>query len=191
MTFLVAFFQLAVALQDPGAALIEKNPLATAANVKAERLKVWAKPALKVDVDKLRADRVSAALARMPQAPKAEKLPLEDIEIGSGEIPPFTVMVFPDRKTADIAVREIAATPDITGGTGPVWLWYPHDSSANVVSLNCEAGGRCATAYWWKFESVDVHWLEAYTKAWGVTFHDSKLPEDWKPDERLLGDAVK
>ena len=69
-------------------------------------------------------------------------------------------------------MREIAATPDLENGIGPVWLWYDPDAGANVISYAEGADGRCIVAHPWL--AVDRDWLEAYLGAWpGVLVVDA------------------
>jgi hypothetical protein len=87
-------------------------------------------------------------------------------------------LVFPNRATADAVLREIAATPDIEGGIGPVWVWYDPDAAANVVGYAEGADGRCMIAHPWP--AVDGDWLWAFLGAWpGVLVLDA-VPGDWK-----------
>jgi hypothetical protein len=87
-------------------------------------------------------------------------------------------LVFPDRATADAVLREIAATPDLEGGSGPVWVWYDPDVALNVVGRAEGDDGRCMIAHPWS--AVDRDWLEAYLAAWpGVLMLDA-VPGDWK-----------
>jgi hypothetical protein len=87
-------------------------------------------------------------------------------------------LVFPDRATAEVVLREIAATPDLDNGIGPVWVWYDPDSDANVIGYAEGADGRCMLAHPWP--AVDRDWLEAYVQAWpGVLVLDA-IPGDWQ-----------
>ena len=89
----------------------------------------------------------------------------------------MTVIVFPDRATADAVCKEIAATPAIEEGVGPVFLWFDPDAATNTVQYAQDATGRCAVAHPWS--AADRAWLEAYLAAWpSVTVGDA-LPVDW------------
>lgn len=87
-------------------------------------------------------------------------------------------LVFPDRATADAVLREIAATPDLEGGVGPVWVWYDPDVTLNVVGHTEGADGRCMIAHPWS--AVDRDWLEAYLAAWPEVLVLDAAPGDWK-----------
>jgi hypothetical protein len=87
-------------------------------------------------------------------------------------------LVFPDRATADAVLHEIAATPHLEGGIGPVWVWYDPDVALNVVSYAEGADGRCMIAHPWS--AVDRDWLEAYLAAWAEVLVLDAVPEDWK-----------
>jgi hypothetical protein len=87
-------------------------------------------------------------------------------------------LVFPDRATADAVLREIAATPDLEDGIGPVWVWYDPDAAANVVGYAEGADGRCMIAHPWS--DVDGDWLEGYLRAWPNVLVLGAVPGDWK-----------
>jgi hypothetical protein len=87
-------------------------------------------------------------------------------------------LVFLDRATADAVLCEVAATPDLEGGIGPVWVWYDPDVATNAVSYAEGADGRCVIAHPWS--AVDRDWLEAYLSAWGEVAVLDALPGDWK-----------
>jgi hypothetical protein len=86
--------------------------------------------------------------------------------------------VFPDRKSADTVLLEIAAVPDLEGGIGPVWVWYDPDAPLNIVGYAEGADGRCMIAHPWS--SVDRDWLEAYLAAWPEVLVLDAVPGDWK-----------
>jgi hypothetical protein len=86
-------------------------------------------------------------------------------------------IVFPDRATADTVLREVAATPDIEGGVGPVWVWYDPDLDTNVVGYAEGADGRCMIAHHWM--EVDRAWIEAYLAAWPEVEVLDAAPDDW------------
>ena len=86
--------------------------------------------------------------------------------------------IFPDRATADAVLREIAVTPDLEDGIGPVWVWYDPDAAVNAVSYAQAADGRCMIVHPWR--PIGRDWLEAYVGAWpGVLVLDA-IPGDWK-----------
>jgi hypothetical protein len=88
-----------------------------------------------------------------------------------------TVIVFQDKATADLILKEIAATPNIPEGIGPVWVWYDPDSGENAVQYAQSADGRCAISHPWT--GIDREWLEAYLDGMdGVQVLD-ELPGDW------------
>jgi hypothetical protein len=87
-------------------------------------------------------------------------------------------LVFPDRATADAVLREIAATPDLDGGIGSVWVWYDPDGALNTVGYAQGADGRCMIAHPWP--AVDRDWLEAYLAAWPEVLTLDAVPGDWK-----------
>lgn len=88
-------------------------------------------------------------------------------------------LVFPDRATADAVLREVAATPDLEGGIGPVWVWYDPDADTNVVSYDEAADGRCMLAHPWS--EVGRDWWQAYVgAAWPAVQVLSAPPKDWQ-----------
>lgn len=90
----------------------------------------------------------------------------------------MVVIVFPDRATADAALREIAATPDLEGGTGPVWVWFDPDADTNQVTYAASVDGRVAIAHPWS--EVDEDWLAAYLADWTDVVVTDALPADWQ-----------
>lgn len=93
----------------------------------------------------------------------------------------MTVLVFKDKITADTELKEIAATPNIEGGIGSVWVWHQPDGTANDIQYCTGADGRCAIAHPWS--QVERDWLEAwFNGVAGVQILDA-LPVDWQyPD---------
>ena len=92
----------------------------------------------------------------------------------------MTVIIFASKLLADTILREIAATPAITEGIGPVWCWYNPDYPDNDVQYNQSSDGRCAIAHPWG--EVDRDWLAAYMDEWvvsGEVVITDRLPEDW------------
>jgi hypothetical protein len=94
-------------------------------------------------------------------------------------------LVFPDRAIADVVLREIAATPDLENGIGPVWVWYDPDPGANVVGYVEGADGRCMVAHPWS--AADRDWLEAYLGAWPDVRLLDAFPADWKWNSSMMG----
>ena len=92
-----------------------------------------------------------------------------------------TVIVFQTKALADQICQEIATTPGIEGGIGPVWVWYDPDTPENDVQYAIGADGRCAISHPWS--EIDRDWLEAYMDEWiqvGQVQILDALPDDWK-----------
>lgn len=96
----------------------------------------------------------------------------------------MATIVFPTRQVADEILREIAATPAIEGGIGPVWVWFNPDADMNDISYATDASGRCAIAHPWT--EVDIAWLTAYITGdsapltWQETRFMDVLPPNWQ-----------
>lgn len=86
-------------------------------------------------------------------------------------------IVFPDLATANAVLSEIAATPDIEGGIGPVWVWYDPDNPANTICYAGGSDGRKMIAHPWS--DVDRAWLGAYLAAWPAVKLLDAPPVDW------------
>lgn len=93
----------------------------------------------------------------------------------------MTVIVFGSKALADELLCEVAATPAIEGGIGPVWVWYGPDDAENRVQYAQSRDGRCAVSHSWT--AVDRAWLEAYLEQFiadgRVQLLDA-LPADWQ-----------
>jgi len=134
-------------LSDPGRG-------ETGARIKQARLLAWQRPTDESERTALRDGRQEAADADV-LAPKVRPR-----DLGS------TTITFPDLATAQEALKEIVATPDIDG-TGPVIVWWPPDADAdaNVVGLAVdERTGEVRIAHPWT--ESELAWLEAYLAAW-------------------------
>ena len=72
--------------------------------------------------------------------------------------------------TTSLAIlAEIACTPDIDGGIGPVAIGTPTESN----------DGRFAVCH--PFAGVDRAWLESYLAGYPGTLVLDRLPDDWLP----------
>ena len=91
-----------------------------------------------------------------------------------------TYVVFPDRATADAAMREIAATPIVATGLGwPVEMW---DDDADTAIGTMEASdGRVAVGHHWT--KPERRWLTKYVGRWRNVKVLDALPTDWRPKE--------
>jgi hypothetical protein len=146
------------------------------------RKNAWKRPAKQTDRDKLRDSRIQDAgyTRRMASIPRALTLV---------QYPPYVVLVFRDQAIADAVLREIAATPAIEDGIGPVWVWYQPDVEVNTISYAASEDGRVAIAHPWS--AVDQAWLKAYCAAWvmsGDLSIATALPSDWEWPQRQMGE---
>jgi hypothetical protein len=93
----------------------------------------------------------------------------------------MTHLIFSSKTIADTICQEIAATPDIEGGSAPCWLWFDPDAPTNQVQYAQGADGRCAVAH--PFNAVDRAWLETYCDSWitaGQMQILDALPANWQ-----------
>lgn len=164
---LIALLLATAPLPDPGKGL-SKQAARTA------RMDAWRRPTTEGQRKMLRDARIAAADARTPKAQAAR----------AGQriaYPASVVLVFKSRAIADTVLKEIAVTPEVENGIGPVWVWYPPDGERNDVSYTHSDDGRAAIAHPWS--EVDREWLAAYCAEW-ITAGDmsiaAALPGDWK-----------
>ena len=164
---LIALLLATAPLPDPGKGLSEQA-------ARTARMNAWQRPATAGQRKTLRDARIAAANARTPKAQAAR----------SGQriaYPPNVVLVFQSRAIADTVLKEIAATPEVDNGIGPVWVWYPPDGERNDVSYAHSDDGRAAIAHPWS--EVNREWLAAYCAEWiaaGEMQITAALPGDWK-----------
>lgn len=178
------------ALVDPGAGK------GTKAEKDSARLAVWKRPTTKVkdktepdakQIDLLRESRIKHPGAGYDELKSKKKVAFAPTRYSPTASTSSTVIVFPSQAIANAVMKEIAVTPSVEGGSGPVWVWFDPYSDVNEIGMNCEPdAGRCAIAHWWSLDSPDVAWLQAYVaESWPEIEFLAAMPEDWEQSDIL------